>query len=178
MPNHSDAPTSSIWPLIALITSVFAGLISILVITLNPFQLNIDIHDNNLWSDILDASIFSSPIFTPKHVSSNQDYESRARQILRETPLIDGHNDFPYLLRSQLRNRIDQYDFTQLKLQCHTDMAKMREGMMGGQFWSVWVPCPGDIDIEQLNHGTNPETQDFNKPNVCLYNKFLPSFQL
>lgn len=34
------------------------------------------------------------------------DYKGRVAQILRSTPLIDGHNDLPYLLRIELQNKI------------------------------------------------------------------------
>jgi len=34
------------------------------------------------------------------------DYEGRVKHILDTTPLIDGHNDLPYLLRIELQNKI------------------------------------------------------------------------
>lgn len=34
------------------------------------------------------------------------DYALRTERILRTTPLIDGHNDLPYLLRVELQNKI------------------------------------------------------------------------
>lgn len=72
---------------------------------------------------------------------SPTDYAGRARQILRTTPLIDGHNDLPYLLRVELQNKI--YDGVNLsdKLLGHTDIGRMQQGQMGGQFWSVWIDC-------------------------------------
>jgi len=39
------------------------------------------------------------------------DYEARAKHILDTTPLVDGHNDLPYLLRIELQNKI--YDSTE-----------------------------------------------------------------
>ncbi|KAH9909727.1 membrane dipeptidase-domain-containing protein [Xylariomycetidae sp. FL2044] len=69
-------------------------------------------------------------------------YALRTRRVLQTTPLIDGHNDFPWLLRVELHNRIydGRYDPNQ-RLLGHTDVARMRQGMMGGQFWSVHVKC-------------------------------------
>lgn len=60
--------------------------------------------------------------------------------------LIDGHNDLPWQLRIELHNRIydGNVDFTK-KLLGHTDIQRMRQGMVGGQFWSVYVDC----DINQ-----------------------------
>lgn len=34
------------------------------------------------------------------------DYQARTERLLSETPLIDGHNDLPFLVRLQLNNQI------------------------------------------------------------------------
>lgn len=68
------------------------------------------------------------------------DYLGRARQILKTTPLIDGHNDLPYMLRVELQNKIYGFNVSE-RLLGHTDLHRMREGQVGGQFWSVWVDC-------------------------------------
>jgi membrane dipeptidase len=70
----------------------------------------------------------------------------RAKRLLRTTPLIDGHNDFPFLLRQQLHNQIYDHDLRD-NLSCHTSLEKMRRGMMGGQFWSVYVPNPEELRL-------------------------------
>ncbi|KAF4956252.1 hypothetical protein FSARC_11651 [Fusarium sarcochroum] len=70
------------------------------------------------------------------------DYALRAQRVLESSPLIDGHNDLPWLLRVELHNRIrdERFDPHQ-KLLGHTDITRMRQGQMGGQFWSVYVHC-------------------------------------
>ncbi|KAI1414744.1 membrane dipeptidase-domain-containing protein [Hypoxylon sp. FL1857] len=69
-------------------------------------------------------------------------YALRTKRILETTPLIDGHNDFPWLLRVELHNRIYDGRFNpKQRLLGHTDISRMRQGMMGGQFWSVHVKC-------------------------------------
>jgi membrane dipeptidase len=70
------------------------------------------------------------------------DYALRTRRVLKSTPLIDGHNDLPWLLRIELQNRIydGRFDPTQ-RLLGHTDINRMKQGLMGGQFWSVHVHC-------------------------------------
>ncbi|KAI1209011.1 membrane dipeptidase-domain-containing protein [Annulohypoxylon truncatum] len=69
-------------------------------------------------------------------------YALRTRRILETTPLIDGHNDFPWMLRVELHNRIYDGRFNpNQRLLGHTDIGRMRQGMMGGQFWSVYVKC-------------------------------------
>ena len=74
---------------------------------------------------------------------------SRAERLLKTTPLIDGHNDFPFLLRQQLHNQIYSHDLSD-NLTCHTSIAKMRKGMMGGQFWSIYVPNPEELRLVPL----------------------------
>lgn len=39
------------------------------------------------------------------HISQD-DYAARTELVLRTTPLIDGHNDLPFLLRLELHNQI------------------------------------------------------------------------
>ncbi|KAI1653384.1 membrane dipeptidase-domain-containing protein [Daldinia decipiens] len=69
-------------------------------------------------------------------------YVERTRRVLKTTPLIDGHNDLPWQLRIELHNRIydGRVDLNR-RLLGHTDLQRMRTGMVGGQFWSVYVHC-------------------------------------
>lgn len=65
----------------------------------------------------------------------------RARAILKEVPLIDGHNDTPGKYLRHVSNHVaelDFYDTTELGM--HTDISRLREGGVGGQFWSVFIP--------------------------------------
>lgn len=75
--------------------------------------------------------------------SSDPDMD-RARRVLTETPLIDGHNDLPWAIReSKTAPRdVDAYDLRH-RTTGHTDLERLREGMVGGQFWSVYIP--GDV---------------------------------
>ena len=65
------------------------------------------------------------------------------RRILRQVPLIDGHNDVPwqYRKRSNDFSALDlDHDTSGLKTAMHTDIPRLRAGGVGGQFWSVYVP--------------------------------------
>jgi membrane dipeptidase len=64
-----------------------------------------------------------------------------ARQLLRSTPLIDGHNDLPWTIREAAANPRDvaAYDL-RTRTRGHTDLARLREGLLGAQFWSIYVP--------------------------------------
>jgi membrane dipeptidase len=75
----------------------------------------------------------------------NADLVTRARALLDEVPLIDGHNDIPWQYRKRANNHLDQIDLSQdltgLKPDLHTDIPRLRKGGVGGQFWSVYVPA-------------------------------------
>ena len=66
------------------------------------------------------------------------DYRTRAVQILRTVPLIDGHNDIPDAIRG--RGGVDSVDFGATQLGLMTDIPKLREGHVGAQFWAAYVP--------------------------------------
>jgi membrane dipeptidase len=65
----------------------------------------------------------------------------RARRILRSTPLIDGHNDLPWTIREQTSGPrdVERYDLRG-HVGGHTDLARLGRGMVGAQFWSVYIP--------------------------------------
>ncbi len=67
---------------------------------------------------------------------------SRARleRILARTPLIDGHNDLAWELRSRFAEKAALIDLWHGAGALMTDVPRLREGMVGGQFWSVWIP--------------------------------------
>ena len=73
--------------------------------------------------------------------SADDQYLARAKRILRQTPLIDGHNDLPWRIRedSVARGNVDAYDLRG-PTPGHTDLARLRKGMVGAQFWSVYTP--------------------------------------
>lgn len=70
-------------------------------------------------------------------------HPAEARRILRQVPLIDGHNDVPWQYRKRETNFVGidlSRDTSELKPTMHTDIPRLREGGVGGQFWSVYVP--------------------------------------
>ena len=74
----------------------------------------------------------------------NAAIDARVAKILRDVPLIDGHNDLPWQFRERVKNHLAQLDLRQdqshLDKPLHTDVARLRAGHLGGQFWSVYVP--------------------------------------
>jgi len=69
---------------------------------------------------------------------------ARARKILDEVPLVDGHNDLPWEYRERVKNHLDKIDLRMdtghFEKPMHTDIPRLRKGGVGGQFWSVYVP--------------------------------------
>jgi membrane dipeptidase len=74
-------------------------------------------------------------------VGEAQDFKARAIAIHRQTPVIDGHNDYPWALRGLDPGR----DFSKAEISkpvpsLMTDIPRLRQGGVAGQFWSVYVP--------------------------------------
>ena len=67
--------------------------------------------------------------------------QERARALHAEVPLIDGHNDIPSKYRTEVARAFSRLDLRRPQPQLHTDIPRLREGGLGGQFWSVFVPA-------------------------------------
>ncbi|KAF1836612.1 hypothetical protein BDW02DRAFT_596278 [Decorospora gaudefroyi] len=86
----------------------------------------------------------------PKRVcNASLTVQGRAAKILRENPLIDGHNDLMIMIRGRYQNHIynaSDRDFTTKfengGLDLHVDIPRLEKGMQGGAFWSAFWPCP------------------------------------
>jgi len=63
-----------------------------------------------------------------------------ARGLLKQTPLIDGHNDYPWALREKAQRNFEKLDIAKPQPSIMTDIPRLRAGGVGGQFWSVYVP--------------------------------------
>jgi len=87
------------------------------------------------------ALVSATPVLAQSTDAAN---EARVRQILRRTPLIDGHNDLPWAIRQGFENDVHGVDLTtdlSMSTRLHTDIPRLREGGVGAQFWSVYVPA-------------------------------------
>ena len=89
---------------------------------------------------------------------AQDDHAERVRRVLATTPLIDGHNDLPWAIREDETAPMDvaAYDLRRTT-PGHTDLARLRAGGLGAQFWSVYIPCdvegPGAarVQLEQID---------------------------
>ena len=79
----------------------------------------------------------------PREIAMPTDPNSeiqRARALHDKIPLIDGHNDLPWQYRKVADNALSKIDIAQHQPGLHTDIPRLREGGVGGQFWSVYIP--------------------------------------
>ncbi|MEO9079066.1 MAG: dipeptidase, partial [Rhodanobacter sp.] len=77
---------------------------------------------------------------------------ARVDHVLQTVPLIDGHNDLPWEIRVRFGNAagVDlsvstanlpaKMEDGEIAAQLMTDIPRLHEGHVGGQFWSVWIP--------------------------------------
>ncbi|KXJ74002.1 hypothetical protein RP20_CCG014571 [Aedes albopictus] len=82
------------------------------------------------------------------------------RKVLKEVPLIDGHNDLPWNIRKFLKNQLREFRFGEdlrditpwsTSAWSHTDLRRLKEGMVAAQFWSAYAPCSSQhLDAVQL----------------------------
>jgi membrane dipeptidase len=105
------------------------------------------------------ALLATAPAFAVP--ASGDPLDRRVERVLRATPVIDGHNDLPWEIRSGFdfwRKPLDlDSDTSRLDHRLQTDIARARRGHLGAQFWSVWIPpeLKGDeairTTIEQID---------------------------
>jgi membrane dipeptidase len=63
-----------------------------------------------------------------------------ARELLSRHPLVDGHNDLPWRIRTRFGHDLGRLNLAAPVAGTHTDLPRLRRGGVGGQFWSVYVP--------------------------------------
>lgn len=63
----------------------------------------------------------------------------RARRILDQVRIIDGHNDLPSEILDKGGADPAHFDFNQAQTRFHTDFPRLREGRVGAQFWSAYI---------------------------------------
>jgi len=104
---------------------------------------------------------FTMPLAMPV---AAQTPEQVAEAALEEAPVWDGHNDVPIQLRGRFGNVLGEFDFADTtgtgspeQGAMHTDLARLAQGRVGAQFWSVYVsaaleePEAVQATIEQID---------------------------
>jgi membrane dipeptidase len=83
--------------------------------------------------------------------------DALARAMLSRFPLIDGHNDLPWEIRTSSDSDLGKASIDRRLPRFHTDIPRLVEGGIGGQWWSVFVPgtLTGDeavrVTLEQVD---------------------------
>lgn len=121
----------------------------------------------------LNALALALLLFGASAYAQSADVSARIDRILREVPLIDGHNDLPYQYEERAKDHLAQIDIRQdqskLTPPLHTDIPRLRQGRLGAQFWSVYVPTTlkgadavravlDQIDVVHRLDATYPDT--------------------
>ncbi len=81
-------------------------------------------------------------VAVPALAQSPDPYLARVKKLLATTPIIDGHNDVPWEIREnkEMPRDVDHYDLRTNLKDHDTDLARLKQGGVGGQFWSIYIP--------------------------------------
>ncbi len=83
---------------------------------------------------------------------TDAEIQARVAKVLKATPLIDGHNDFPWEVRERFAQKTGVFDMKSDLSHAKpvpggegqgglmTDIPRLHAGGVGGQFWSVYIP--------------------------------------
>lgn len=79
-------------------------------------------------------------------------FAQAAQCLHRHSAVVDGHNDLPWELRARAGNALGALDLLRgTQGVTMTDIPRLRQGGVSGQFWSVYVPCEAqDRDAVRL----------------------------
>src|SRR5574338_7532 len=86
------------------------------------------------------AAMVSVSASNPQNQSA-ESFMARAKALHKQSPLIDGHNDYPWEVRQRAHGDLDKVDITKSIPDLMTDIPRLREGGVGAQFWSVYTPA-------------------------------------
>ncbi|XP_046539658.1 dipeptidase 3 [Equus quagga] len=64
----------------------------------------------------------------------------RACALMQDFPLVDGHNHLPLLLKQLFQNRLQDVNLRNFS-RSQTSLDKLKDGVVGAQFWTAYVPC-------------------------------------
>lgn len=63
------------------------------------------------------------------------------RRVHAGTFVFDGHNDLPWEMRTKAGSSFERRDIAQPQPAMHTDIPRLKQGNVGAQYWSVYVPA-------------------------------------
>lgn len=101
-----------------------------------------------LLSSLAALALMTVPAAAQKAPAKPATPEAVAEAALKAAPVFDGHNDVPWTLRQRTGNvlrDVDFHDTSELGRHpsrgvMHSDLRRLRQGRVGAQYWSVYVP--------------------------------------
>jgi membrane dipeptidase len=82
-------------------------------------------------------------------------YLEQALDLLDRVPMIDGHNDLPWVIRAETGGDVAAYGLERVQQKGDTDIPRLRAGRVAGQVWAAYVPTdiphPARATLEQID---------------------------
>lgn len=81
----------------------------------------------------------------------------RALHLLETVPMIDGHNDLPWVIRNDAHAQGDvlEYGLDRVHQEGDTDIPRLRQGRVAAQVWAAFImsddPTPARSTLEQID---------------------------
>jgi len=84
---------------------------------------------------------------------------ARARRLHEQVPMVDGHNDLPWEIRTKGFSDLGRMNPDSSLPNNNTDVARLKAGGVGGVFWAAYVPVetigrvpgPARVALEQID---------------------------
>ena len=81
---------------------------------------------------------------------------AHAQALLEKIPLVDGHNDLPWVIRNSVaKGDVRAYDLRKRHNDGDTDLPRLRAGKVSGQVWAAFIPSeiehPARATLEQID---------------------------
>lgn len=102
------------------------------------------------------ALVLAAPLAAQQAEPAVDPATATANAALEAAPIFDGHNDVPNQLRDLVKNQINAFDFEDTSTTgptnpdgraMQTDLVRLKQGKVGAQFWSVYVPSNPDESV-------------------------------
>lgn len=76
----------------------------------------------------------------PASPAAADPFLAKARRLLRRHPLVDGHNDLPWVIRNLAGGDVAAFDLTREHDETDTDIPKLRRGQVAAQLFAAYLP--------------------------------------
>lgn len=104
----------------------------------------------------------------PRPAAKAEDpFLAKARRLLRRHPLIDGHNDLPWVIRNAAGGDVAAFDLAREHPETDTDIPRLKQGQVAAQLFAAYLPTKtahparemlAQIDLARRIIGEHPET--------------------